>query len=165
MMRMNFMLCFAALSGICIPAIAQAADDCPPLTRITSVDTTTGPGGYMLVPMKFGDAQRLMLFDTGGAVSSITAAAAKELGIPTFDSRQRIASVSGKVSDRVAEVPSVTIGTLEQKHVTYMVLPGTMPSGMSGLLAPAPGVDLDVDFGGHKLSFFSTKHCEGKVVY
>lgn len=165
MMRIKFLLCFAALSGVCIPAIAQAADDCPPLTRITSVDTTTGPGGYMLVPIKLGDAERLMLFDTGGAVSSITAATAKELKIPTVASGTRIATVSGAVSARAAIVPSVTIGTLEQKRVDYMVLPVAMPPGIAGLLAPAPGVDIDLDFAGHKLSFFSPKHCEGKVVY
>src|SRR5579872_1288003 len=100
MMRINVLLSVAALSGACIPVAAMATDSCAPLTRITSVDTTTGPGGYMLVPMKFGDAERLMLFDTGGAVSSITAAAAKDLGIPTYESRQRISNVAGKVSDR-----------------------------------------------------------------
>ena len=166
MMRIiNLLLCLAALGGVCIPAIAQAADDCPPLTRITSVDTTTGPGGFMLVPIKLGDAERLMLFDTGGSLTSITAAAAKELNIPTYNSNVRIAMVSGRVSDRMAVVPSVTIGTLEQKRVQYMVLPDPMPPGVSGLLAPAPGVDIDLDFAGHKLSFFSPKHCEGKVVY
>ncbi len=161
----NSLLWLAALNGVCIPAIAQAAEDCPPLTRITSVDTTTGPGGFMLVPIKLGDADRLMLFDTGGSLTSITEAAAKELNIPTYNSNVRIAMVSGRVSDRMAVVPSVTIGTFEQKRVQYMVLPDPMPKGVSGLLAPAPGVDIDLDFAGDKLSFFSPKHCEGKVVY
>lgn len=155
----------AALCIAFIPKTGNAADSCPPLTRITSVDTVTGPGGYMLVPIKFGDAERLMLFDTGGALTSITAAAAKELNIPTYDSRVRIASVSGAVSDRIAVVPSVTIGTIEERRVQYMVFPDPMPPGISGLLAPAPGVDLDIDFAGHKLSFFSPDHCDGKVVY
>lgn len=158
-------LYLATLSIVFVPETGNAADSCPPLTRITSVDTTTGPGGYMLVPMKFGDAERLMLFDTGGAVSSITAAAAAELHIPTYDSNVRIATVAGKVSDRMAVIPSITIGTLEQKRAQYMVLPAAMPTGISGLLAPAPGVDIDLDFAGHKLAFFSPKHCEGKVVY
>lgn len=169
-MRITFLVFFAALSGVCGPAMATAADDCPPLTRITSVDTTTGPGGYMLVPVKIGDAQRLMLFDTGGSLSSITPAAAAELHIPTYQSRVRIADVTGKVSDRFAIVPSITIGTAESKQAQYMVLPGDQMRGMSaggvaGLLAPAPGVDIDIDFAGHKLSFFSPNHCDGKVVY
>lgn len=151
-----------------MPGIAQAADECPPLTRITSVDTTTGPGGYMLVPVKIGDAQRLMLFDTGGSLSSLSAAAAAELHIPTYDSRVRIADVAGKVSDRMAIIPSITIGTVETKRAEYMIFPGDIlrgAGGVVGLLAPSPGVDIDLDFAGHKLSFFSPKHCEGKVVY
>lgn len=169
MMRIiNSVLCLTVFSGGCIPAIAQAADDCPPLTRITSVDTTTGPGGYMLVPVKIGDAERLMLFDTGGQLSSLSEAAATELHIPTFQSNVRIANVAGKVSDRMAIIPSITIGTAEEKRAQYMVFPGNVlggAGGVIGLLAPSPGVDIDLDFAGHKLSFFSPKHCEGKVVY
>lgn len=167
MMRISYLLSIAVLSATSVPAIA-AADDCPPLTRITSVDTTSGPGGYMLVPVKFGDAQRLMLFDTGGALSSISETAAAELHIPTYDSRVRIANVAGKVSDRMAIIPSITIGTIETKRAEYMVFPGDIlrgAGGVAGLLAPSPGVDIDLDFAGHKLSFFSPKHCEGKVVY
>ena len=122
----------------------------------------------MLVPVKIGDAQRLMLFDTGGQLSSISAAAAAELHIPTYDSRVRIADVAGKVSDRMAIIPSITIGTVETKRAEYMVFPGDVlrgAGGVVGLLAPSPGVDIDLDFAGHKLSFFSPKHCEGKVVY
>lgn len=165
---MRFEITSAYLAALCItfiPGNGNAADSCPPLTRITSVDTVTGPGGYMLVPIKIDGAERQMLFDTGGAITSITAATAKELNIPTYRSNVRIATVSGAVSDRMAVVPSITIGTLEEKRVQYMVLPDPMPPGISGLLAPAPGVDLDIDFAGHKLSFFSPDHCDGKVIY
>jgi predicted aspartyl protease len=163
-------LYLAALCIAFIPETGTAAESCPPLTRITSVDTVTGPGGYMLVPVKIGDAQRLMLFDTGGSLSSITPTAAEELHIPTYDSRVRIVGVTGKVSSRLAIIPSITIGTVESKQAQYMVLPGDLlrglnPGGVAGLLAPAPGLDIDIDFAAHKLSFFSTNHCEGKVVY
>jgi len=167
-MRINVLPCFAALCGIFTPAIASAADDCPPLTRFTSVDTTTGPGGYMLVPVKIGDAERLMLFDTGGQLSSLSASAAAELHIPTYNSNVRIANVAGKVSDRMAIIPSITIGTVETKRAEYMIFPDDVlggAGGVAGLLAPSPGVDIDLDFAGHKLAFFSPKHCEGKVVY
>lgn len=122
----------------------------------------------MLVPVKIGDAQRLMLFDTGGSLSSISETAAGELHIPIYQSNVRIANVAGKVSDRMAIIPSMTIGTVETKRAEYMVFPGDVlrgAGGVAGLLAPSPGVDIDVDFAGHKLSFFSPKHCEGKVVY
>lgn len=171
----NSLLCLTALSGACIPAIAQAADSCAPLTRITSVDTVTGPGGRMLVPVKIGDAQRLMFFNTGAALSSISATAAAELHIPTYDTtasnrRVRLANGAGKISDRYATIPSITIGTVETKRAEYMVTPGEdLPAlnaaGVAGILAPSPGADIDIDFAGHKLSFFSSSHCEGKVVY
>ncbi len=160
----------AALFIASIPETGTAAESCPPLTRITSVDTVTGPGGYMLVPVKIGEAQRLMLFDTGGSLSSITPTAAQELHIPTYDSRMRIAGVTGKVSSRAAIIPSIVIGTVESKQAQYMVLPddllrGLNPGGVAGILAPAPGIDIDIDFAGHTLAFFSPDHCAGKVVY
>jgi predicted aspartyl protease len=161
-----------ALSGVAIisiPLPASAADQCGPLKRITAVDTVTGPAGYMLVPVKIGDAERLLLFDTGGAISSITPAAAQELHLPAYDSRVRIIGISGAVSTRYTIIPSVTVGTVESRRAQYMILPDNMPrlaqGGVAGTLAPAPGVDIDLDFAGRKLSFFSTDHCEGKVVY
>jgi predicted aspartyl protease len=170
MMRIsNLLLSLVAVSGMSIAA-ANAADSSCSLARITSVDTTVGPGGYMLVPVKIGDAQRLMLFDTGGSLSSISAEAAGELHIPTYHSNVRMVNVAGKVSDLMAIIPSITVGTAESKRAEYMVLPGgqmrgLIAGGVIGLLAPAPGVDLDLDFAAHKLAFFSPDHCEGKVVY
>jgi hypothetical protein len=51
-----------------------------------------------------------------------------------------------------------------------MVLPEDLlgrlnPGGVAGILAPAPGIDIDIDFAAHKLSFFSPNHCDGKVIY
>ena len=154
-----------------MPLTLSAAEQCGPLKRITSVDTVTGPAGYMLVPVKIGDAQRLMLFDTGGSLSSIAPTAVSDLHIPTYDSRMKIVGVTGTVSARSAVIPSITIGNIESKRAQYMVLPNDLLRGLSasgavaGILAPAPGVDIDLDFAAHKLSFFSTDHCDGKVVY
>ncbi len=157
----------AAIIGMPLPA--SAADQCGPLKRITAVDTVTGPAGYMLVPVKIGDAERLLLFDTGGAISSITPAAAQELHLPAYDSRVRMIGISGAVSTRYTIIPSITVGTVESKRAQYMILPDNMPGlaqgGVAGTMAPAPGVDIDLDFAGRRLSFFSTDHCAGKVVY
>ncbi len=163
------LLCIA-MSAALTPGAAWAAGQCGPLQRLMSVDTVTGPAGYMLVPVRIGDAQRLMLFDTGGSISAITQAAAQDLRLPTYDSRVKIVGVSGAASTRSTIIPSITIGTSESKRAQYMVLPGDIlrganTSGVIGILAPAPGVDIDVDFAAHKLSFFSPDHCDGKVVY
>ena len=145
---------------------AFAAGQCGPLQRITCVDTVVGPGGYMLVPVQIGDARRLMLFDTGGAISGVTQQTAQELHLPTIIIRELnwLESTAPK-SNRATIIPSVTIGTAETKSAQYMILPNNMPPGIAGVLAPATGVDIDLDFAGRKLSFFSTDHCEGKVVY
>jgi predicted aspartyl protease len=158
----------ALLTGFSPPAVS-AADQCGPLKRITTVDTVTGPAGYMLVPVKIGDAQRLLLFDTGGAISGITQSAAQELHLPTYDSRVKLVGVSGAVSTRYTIIPSISVGAAESKGAEYMILPDNMPNlsrgGVAGTLAPATGVDIDLDFAERKLSFFSTDHCDGKVVY
>jgi predicted aspartyl protease len=164
MMRAAVGFCAAGFVAL-MSQSAYAADQCGPLQRIISVDTVVGPGGYMLVPVKIGDAQRLMLFDTGGAINGVTQQTAQELHLPTYDSRVGLVGVNGAKSTRVAIIPSMTIGTAESKSVQYMILPNNMPPGIAGVLAPATGVDIDLDFAGRKLSFFSTDHCEGKVVY
>jgi len=164
------MRAFGALLGVGLstalfPHSALAAEQCGPLQRITSVDTVTGPAGYMLVPVKIGDAQRLLLFDTGGSISGVTQQTAQELHLPAYDSRVRLIGVNGAVSTRYTIIPSVTIGTTQAKSSQYMILPNGMQPGIAGTLAPATGVDIDLDFAARKLSFFSTDHCEGKVVY
>ena len=164
------MRAFGALLCVGLPVAmtahsAFAADQCGPLQRLTSVDTVTGPAGFMLVPVKIGDAQRLLLFDTGGSISGVTPQTAQELHLPTYDSRVSLTGVNGAVSRRYTIIPSVTIGTAESKSAQYMILPNGVLPGIAGTLAPATGVDIDLDFAGKKLSFFSTNHCEGKVVY
>lgn len=159
-----------------IPFAAAAADSCPPLTQVSSVDTVTGPGGFMLVPVRFGESTKLMLFDSGRFTSTITPAAVKELNIPTYQAGRTytsgffISDSDGNVSHRYARFPSVTIGNQVLKQMSYMLMPTDLPvemqaGGIAGYLAPAPNIDIDLDFVGHKLSFFSTEHCEGKVVY
>jgi predicted aspartyl protease len=164
-MRAISAITIGAVAWTALPAVA--AEQCAPLQRLTSVDTVAGPAGYMLVPVKIGDAQRLLLFDTGGAVSSLAAQTAQELHLQTIETfgRDRLVGVSGATSDRFVMIPSLTVGTAESKNVRYMIWPGNLPPGIAGILAPAPGVDIDLDFGANKLSFFSPDHCEGKVVY
>ena len=170
MSRLVSCLSPAAVAAIIAAATtASAAEECGSLKRITSVDTVAGPAGYMLVPVNLGDARRLLLFDTGGAISSITPAAAAELHLSTYDTRVKMVGVSGAVSTRATVIPSVRIGATESKGAQYMVLPDNMPGlaggGVVGTLAPATGVDIDLDFANRRLSFFSPDHCDGKVVY
>jgi len=160
---------FAIAALCCASAFPALAAECGPLKQYTSIDTVAGPNGYMLVPVKIGDAQRLLLFDTGGSVSGITQAAAKDLHLNTYDSRVKLIGVSGAVSTRYTIIPSLSVGTVEAKSAVYMILPNDMAvlsrGGVIGALAPSPNMDIDLDFAGKKLSLFSTDHCDGHVVY
>ncbi|HMI95053.1 MAG TPA: aspartyl protease family protein [Micropepsaceae bacterium] len=165
MKSLSFCLISTALIG---GATSTMAADCG-LKRITSVDTLASPNGSMLVPVKIGDAQRLLLFDTGGSISGITQPAAQELGLNSLESNIGLIGVGGAVSKRYTVLPSLTLGTVESKAVKFMILPGNTPMSrdnrVAGALAPNPNVDLDLDFAGKKLSMFSSDHCDGQVVY
>lgn len=158
-----------ALITICasIAAAPAAAAECG-LKRITSVDTVAAPNGFMLVPVKLGDFQRLLLFDTGGSISGLTQPAAQELGLNSFDGNVELIGVGGAVSRRYTVIPSFTLGTVETKAVKVMILPGpgmSRDNRLAGSIAPNPNVDVDLDFAGKKLSLFSPDHCDGQVVY
>jgi len=166
------------LSGLALAALlvsaagsASAATSCKPLTRITTVDTIAGPSHSMLVPVTIADSQQLMVFDTGGAVSNILLGTANELKIPVINTRTGVRYTTGSYSAQVAIIPSVRIGNIEVKQARFMIMPDDVipealaTHGVAGLLAPTPGVDIDLDFAANRLSFFSSDHCEGQVIY
>src|SRR5258708_5022755 len=106
-----------------VSALPAMAAECG-LKRITSVDTVATPNGSMLVPVKIGDAQRLLLFDTGGSISGLTQPAAQDLGLSSRESNVELIGLGGAVSRRYTVLPSFTIGTVESKAVKFMILPG-----------------------------------------
>jgi len=153
------------LSGM---AVSASAAECG-LKRYTSIDTLATSNGSMLVPVKIGEAERLLLFDTGGAISGLTQPAARELGLNSLESNIELIGIGGAVSKRYTILPSFTMGAVEAKSVKFMILPGNMPMSrdnrLAGTIAPNPNTDVEIDFTGRKLSLFSTEHCDGKVVY
>ena len=162
-----------ALAALLISAIgsASAASPCQSLTRITTIDTIAGPGHYMLVPVTIADTQQLMVFDTGGAISNILLGTANQLKIPVIGTRTGMRYTTGSYSAQAAIIPSVRVGNIEVKQARFMIMPDDVipevlaTHGVAGLLAPTPGVDVDLDFAANRLSFFSPDHCEGEVVY
>jgi predicted aspartyl protease len=164
--RKTFLSLIGGISILaCFPA---AAADCS-LKRYTSIDTFATPNGSMLVPVKIGEAQRLLLFDTGGSISGLTQPAAQELGLNSLESNFELIGIGGAVSKRYTILPSLTMGGIESKAVKFMILPGNMAMSrdnrLAGTIAPTPNTDVEIDFTGRKLSLFSTDHCDGKVVY
>jgi predicted aspartyl protease len=154
--------------ALCATALPASAAECG-LKRLVSVDTLATANGSMLVPVKIGNAERYLLFDTGGSISGLTQPAAQDLGLSTLESNVELIGIGGAVSRRYTVLPSFTIGAVDAKAVKFMILPGntamSRDNQLAGTIAPNPNVDVELDFAGRKLGLFSSDHCAGQVVY
>jgi Aspartyl protease len=161
----------ALTTGVTISGAAQAAD-CSALQIENSVKMVPlGRTDRALVPITLNGVEKKFLFDTGGAISTISAATAKELGLPLYHSRYRLSTLQRQDSWEFVQVHEVILGTAKNNGVQLQVVdhfgsPGG-PEPFDGILATGLFVhdDIDMDFGAERLNFFSTDHCEGKVVY
>ena len=150
------------LLGI-VPAGAQ---DCPPLKQVTSVDLLSWQNGISFVPITINGTPKLMLLDTGGYISQLSPEAVKQLNLTIFESNRELHNVSGNTSHQGVYAESLTLGSLTAAHLPLMVSPSEL--GMAdGLLSGDLLVryDIELDYGAHKLSYFSPDHCAGKVVH
>ena len=169
---MRTILAAAALTtGVAFSGVAHAAD-CSPLQIENSVKMVPlGRTDRILVPITLNGVEKRFLFDTGGAISTISAATAKELGLPLYHSRYRLLNYRGEDSWDFVQVHEVILGTGKNSGVQFQVVdhfgPPDGPEPYDGVLASGLFVhdDIDMDFGAERLNFFSTDHCEGKVVY
>jgi predicted aspartyl protease len=150
----------------------RAAEDCHPLTLITSVDLVQRDGDpHVYVPVTINGKSRLMLLDTGGLKSEVTSQAVADLGLPYVSIRYSEVNLAGEESHQAATVDSFAIGQLTTKSVEFVVAPERQlfqgEPEFAGIIAPniLKNYDVDIDFGGSKLSLLSPDHCEGKVIY
>jgi predicted aspartyl protease len=169
-----FGVVFAVLSIGSFPngAALAATDDCKPLTLITTVDLLRRDGDpHVYVPVTINGKPKLMLLDTGGWNSEVTSQAAADLGLPYVSIRYSEVNLSGEESHQAASVESFTVGQLTTKSVEFFVSPERYlfhdEPDYAGILAPnmLKNYDVDIDFGGNKLSLLSPDHCDGKVIY
>jgi len=151
---------------------APAADDCKPLTLITQVDLLRREGDpHVFVPVAINGKQKLMLLDTGGWSTEVTSQAAADLGLPYVSIRYSEVNLAGEESHQAASVETFSIGRLTTKSVEFVVSPEKClfldEPQYVGILAPnvLKNYDVDIDFGGNKLSLLSPDHCEGRVIY
>jgi hypothetical protein len=161
----------ALTTGVAFSGVAYAAD-CSPLRIESSVKMVPlGRTDRALVPITLNGVEKKFLFNTSGAISTISAATAKELGLPLYHSRYRLSSLQGQDSWDFVQVHEVLLGTAKNNGVQLQVIdhfgPPGGPEPYDGVLASGLFVhdDIDMDFGAERLNFFSTDHCEGKVVY
>jgi hypothetical protein len=160
----------AAVLAAVVPLPAGAAE-CVPLTLIAHLELQAAiDTKEEYVPVTIQGVPKLMLLDTGGAMTEVTTEAADELHLVRRQGNFRLYNIYGESSDRFAE-GSLAIGPLKADRVALAIAPGSHVFGedfeLAGVLAPdiLKHYDIDVDFGSDKMNLFSPDHCPGKVVY
>jgi len=166
-MRIGTILGSAALA-VLFQSDVTYAEDCP-LKQISSVDMTVGPGGGFLVPVTINGAPQKMLLNTGGGITSLRQDAVNALGLHAIDaSHIKLLSSNGTVSQYYAET-DFGLGTIRVPKLQVIVMP-TEGSGAAPFAGSLAGdllslYDVEMDFAGRKLNFFSKDHCPGHVIY
>lgn len=154
------------LASLSAPALAE---DCGPLKQIASIDMTTGPGGRYLVPVSINGAPQTMLLNTAGGITSLRQDGAEAMGLHPIDaSHIKLLSSNGNASQSYVQM-DFRLGTIELPRLQAIVMPnagtGTPPfvGNLAGDILQL--YDVEMDFAGRKLNFFSKDHCPGKVIY
>jgi len=149
---------------------AAHADPCPPLQILASVPMSYDTAGRPFVPVTLATAHKLMLIDTGGALSEISQHLATELGLYHRKVRVRQYNMSGQYTDEAADVSPFAIGNLVADHTELMIAPDNFKyanDGAGGIIGPniLRNYDAEFDFGGNTFKLISQEHCAGKVIY
>lgn len=148
---------------------AAAAQNCQLKLVNTVPIKMMARGARPIVPLTLNGAEKPFLLDTGGAATSIDYKLSQELKLSYRDSRVKMMDLSGNAVALVAVVPTLQLGRLQESNAELQVMPSDLSgSGMfSGILSAdyLAEYDVELDFGGGKMNFFSKDHCEGKVVY
>ena len=153
---------------VLLAASSQASAETCSLAQMASLDMTMLPEGRFAVPVSINGTSHLMMVDTAGIYSRITAEAAQKIGLSTAPSRVEIYGVNGKERMLQSDIASLKIGDNEAKHF-HLGIGGFDPHGSAaeGILSQdlLTLFDVELDFAAKKMNLFSQQHCPGKVVY
>ena len=148
------------------------ADDCGPLKKLFSLDLTSAPSGVASIPVIINGSQRRLEFDTAGGRSVLTENALNSLGLHAVSGNGKLLDRSGNASQRSVTIDSLVIGGMEAKDRVFLISPN--PNFGANPQLPVDGglandimenYDLDLDYAGGKVSYFTPDHCDGHVVY
>src|SRR5262252_5837882 len=110
-----------SVASFAAPAVAAECGALPLLTTLTmNVAETSVP----VVDGMIADKPVRLMVDTGGAFSTLTKRAVRELGLPTSSSRIELRNVRGQKENLNVKLPSITLGRIRQEGVYFMVDPG-----------------------------------------
>lgn len=144
------------------------ADDCGPLKQISSVDMTVGAAGNFLVPVSINGTPEKMVLATAGGITSLRQDAVDALGLHSIDaSHIKLLSSNGATSQSYTQI-DFGLGAIHAPRLQVIVMPAAGgPAPFVGSLAGdfLSLYDVEMDFAGRKLNFFSKDHCPGHVIY
>jgi len=154
------------LAALSSPALA---DDCGPLKQIASLDMTVGPGGRYLVPVTINGTPQTMLLNTAGGITSLRQDGADAMGLHPIDaSHIKLLSGNGTASQSYVQT-DFKLGGIRMPDLQLMVMPkvgDNTPPFVGSLAGDVLQLyDVEMDFAGRKLNFFSKDHCPSKVIY
>jgi len=167
-MRLRTALGSFAIMVACLGSQAMA-DDCGPLKQLNTLDLVPG-SNRALIPVSLNGVPKLFLLDTGGDFSQINAAVAQELQLPERETSMKLLDLSGHASSKYVRIEKFTVGRLTGPDIDLMESPNPdfgHGTRFVGIFAPdlMGRYDVEIDFGAHKMNYFSSDHCPGKVVY
>jgi hypothetical protein len=162
----------AAFLSLSVFAAPAHADDCGPLKKLFSLDLTSAPSGIASIPVIINSSPRRLEFAIAGGRSVLSEGALDSLGLHAVSSNVKLLDRAGNASQRSVTIDSLVIGGMEAKSVVFQVSPdpnfgGNPQLPVDGALANdiMLNYDLDLDYAGGKVSYFSPDHCDGHVVY
>lgn len=160
----------ALTTGVAFSSMAHAADCSPLQIRNTVKMEPVGRSTLLVVPITLDGVDKKFLFNTTSVLNQVSRATAQELQLNEHHSRFRIADPRHHDTESFVQVGDVTFGQAKTKDIQFEIT----PNPTAGITTPFDGTlstgiftheDIDMDFGAERLNFFSTDHCEGKVVY
>jgi len=126
--------------------------------------------GLVMIPITLNGVEKRFLLDTGGGLNSISREAAQELKLPELTSRYRTVDLYGNSSQSYVRVQEAVLGSANVGGAEFQVysnpdLAARLP--FDGIFATGRFAhdDIELDFGAERVNFFSTDHCDGRVVY
>ena len=167
-----FMRLAMALAMLVVSAGGASAADCSALQIRNSIKMEPiAHDGRMVVPITLNGVEKKFLFDTGGGLNLIFRSAIQDLKLPEYRSNYHSSDLYGGDSDSFIQVREVEFGAAKTDTVQLQVM-ADLGSARGG--QPFDGIlsigfflrdDIDLDFGARRVNFFSTDHCDGRVVY
>ncbi len=167
-------MCAAWLAAMLVATAPALAADCK-LTQYASADLVMPPGGAVLVPVKIGGHEALMVLQMSSGLAMVAPAAVTQLGLQTGPVRTDIRLTAGNQPiEREVRVESLIIGGANFAGWKLYVQPGparplSMVQGRPVIGALSSNfmnaVDLELDLARGKMNLFQHARCKGGQVY